>query len=212
MTVTNQDPEKCEITMAQTGSTLRLEAKSKSKPFWRSGCRAGFQVQSPKGLSLEASSGSGKIGVTNLSGALALNTGSGHIQLHDVAGDMKARLGSGSLKGSSRSKQAEIRCGSGSVSLEGLLGSANVKAGSGQVNLRWAESPQAGEVDIKTGSGDIFLTFPEDAKLQTDILTGSGKVRNEIDETPSAKLRISVKAGSGNVTIGRKSSTPDRAR
>lgn len=204
VTVTNQDPAKCEITMEQNGSTLRIKAKGKQKFFWRSGCNAGFQVQSPKTLSLEASSGSGKIRVTELNGVLSLNTGSGDIQMYDVTGDMKARLGSGSLKGTSRAKQAEIRCGSGSVNLEGLLGSANVKAGSGDVNLEWAEGPKAGEVDVKTGSGDVSLMFPEETKLQTDIRTGSGKVRNEIGETASAKLRISVKAGSGDVTIGKK--------
>jgi hypothetical protein len=106
VTVTNQDPAKCKVAMEQAGSTLRLKAKSNRKWFWSSGCKAGFQVQSPKGISLEASSGSGKIRVAELNGALALNTGSGDIQIYDVAGDMKARLGSGSLKGSARSKKA----------------------------------------------------------------------------------------------------------
>ena len=201
--IVNQNPEKCEMMTALDGSTLRLKAKSKSKLFWRSDCEAGFQVQSPKNISLDASSGSGRIRATGLHGALALNTGSGEIQVDDVTGDMNARLGSGTLKGDSRSQQMEIQCGSGSVDLDGLLGSANVRVGSGAINLKWAESPKNGKVNIKTGSGNVSLIFPKQTKLQTDILTGSGRVRNEIGETASAPLRISVIAGSGNVTIGK---------
>ena len=199
--VTKPDPVKCEIIMEQKGSTLRLEARNKTRSLLGSGCEAGFQVQAPKELVLDAAAGSGNIRVTQRNAALALRTGSGDIQLSGVVGDLQARLGSGGLKGEARSRRADVRCGSGSVDLTGLLGSADVKTGSGDVVLKWAEAPQAGAVDAKLGSGDISLFFPEKTRLQTHVLTGSGKVRNELGETASAEFKVFVKTGSGDVLI-----------
>ncbi|MBI3553725.1 MAG: DUF4097 family beta strand repeat protein [Elusimicrobia bacterium] len=205
VSVVNPDAEHCEITMEQDGSTLRLKAKDKSTSwFRRSGCDAGFAVEAPKSLSLEASAGSGAMKVAGLEGTLTLNAGSGSIELSGGAGDLRAKVGSGTMKGNSRSKRVDIKCGSGAVALEGLQGSAEVRSGSGSVDLKWSLSPEDGEVDVKTGSGDVSLVFPDRTKLQTEIRTGSGRFRNEIGDTASAKFRISVKAGSGDVTIGKR--------
>lgn len=201
--VSNQDSDKCEITMKPKGRALVVKAKSKTIWFWKSGCAAGFQVLAPKNLSLEASSGSGEVLVTDLSNHLTLSAGSGEIKLHDVAGNLTARLGSGNLQGNARSSQVRILSGSGDVSLGGLIGSVNVQTGSGDISLKWAEAPKSGDVDIKAGSGDISLTLPENAKLQTHILTGSGHIRNEIGETESAEFRVAIKSGSGDVKIGK---------
>ncbi|MDD5656622.1 MAG: DUF4097 family beta strand repeat-containing protein [Elusimicrobia bacterium] len=184
--VVNTDPDRCEISMEAKGDILRLEAKSRSKWPSRTGCRAGFEVRVPRGLALDAA------------------TGSGDIRLRDVAGDLKARLGSGNLKGTARSQDAQIQCGSGSVDLAGLIGSANVKIGSGRIVLAWAEAPKSGAVGVTAGSGDTLLFFPEGAKLRARVVSGSGEVRNEFGDTPSAGLRVRVVSGSGGVTIGKR--------
>jgi len=49
--IIDQYPAKCEFTTEINGGMMRLKAKGKSKLFWRPGCKAGFQVQSPKGIS-----------------------------------------------------------------------------------------------------------------------------------------------------------------
>ncbi|GAG16919.1 unnamed protein product, partial [marine sediment metagenome] len=129
--IVKPDSTRCEITLETEGRTLVLKARSKSRWFRRSGCLAGFRVQAPKSLSLEAASGSGDIRVTELNCALDLKVGSGDIQLYDVIGNLTAKSGSGDLKGNMRSGRVQIKSGSGSISLGGLSGSADVKAGSG---------------------------------------------------------------------------------
>lgn len=115
---------------------------------------------------------------------------------------MTARLGSGSLEGEAHSQQVYALAGSNAVRLEGLKGSVDVKSGSGDVTLQWARVPQTGNVNVKTGNGDVALIFPEGAKIKTRILSGSGRIHNEIGDARNAELNVSIISGSGKVSIG----------
>lgn len=206
-----QDPLLCEITLKRDGDKLVARAANKRnegalKWFrWSRGssCPTGFHLQAPKHVLLEASSGSGEIRITGLESKLILNAGSGQASLSDVSGDLTARLGSGGLRGNSSSKQVDILSGSGDVRLEGLAGSVDLKIGSGRTKLEWSKSPEEGEADVKAGSGDVTLLFPGDIKLRAQVTTGSGRVEDEVGDTSSAKFRVSVKSGSGDVRIGK---------
>jgi DUF4097 and DUF4098 domain-containing protein YvlB len=196
--------EDCVLVTEVQGAELVLTAKSVRRHFWmQSGCRAGFSVEAPGGLTLEASVGSGRIEVSAMSSDVEVRTGSGDIDVKDVSGALKARTGSGRIKGQASSSWVEARTGSGGVSLSRLQGSAKVHSGSGPVRLEWAQAPGKGEADVHTGSGDITLLFPEGTKLTTEVKTGSGSVRKELGEAPEAGFRVSAHAGSGNVILQR---------
>lgn len=184
--VVDFDPQRCEIAMARRGDRLHAEAKTKPGPFWRPRCNAGFRIRVPRGLPLDAASGSGGIEVAALAGPLVLRAGSGGVRLDGVAGDVTAELGSGSVTGRVRAKRVAVRCGSGDV------------------RLRWDLVPAGGEAQVKAGSGSVELAFPAETALRTDLRSGSGRVRNEFGEAASAALRIVVKTGSGNIAVVRR--------
>lgn len=190
--VTKMDPERCAVTMEARGDALVLEIRSLSRWFWKSsGCQAGFKVQAPASLGLEASSGAGDIKASGLQGALILKDGSGDIRFDGVAGEVSAKSGSGNVEGTLRSSRVSIM------------------TGSGDLKLRWTQAPGEGDVQVKTGSGDVSLAFPGGAKVRTSILSGVGTVSNELGEASDARLTVSVMSGSGDVAI-RKLAAPAR--
>jgi DUF4097 and DUF4098 domain-containing protein YvlB len=114
---------------------------------------------------------------------------------------LDASAGSGEMRISGLEGALALKAGSGDIRIYDVSGKVDARLGSGDIDLSWATSPKTGEVDIKTGSGDVSLVLPQETLLRTNTRTGSGTVINELGETASADLLISVKAGSGDVTI-----------
>lgn len=201
VTVTGSTAD-CELVTEVRGDELLLQAKAPGSGLWSSKhCKAGFDVEMPKGLELSASAGSGGVSVSGLKAGVQASAGSGSVRLADVSGSLQVKVGSGKVEGEAASARLDVKAGSGDVRLGGLLGSASVKVGSGEVRLSWAKAPSAGLVDVKTGSGDVVLEFPEDTKLAADVLTGSGSFKTELGDTPGAAFRVSVKGGSADISI-----------
>lgn len=144
-------------------------------------CEADIELQVPKDVALDITSGSGNVDVNGVSGALHFTIGSGSLQ---AKGDFK------SLEGKS---------GSGDVKLEGLGHGGNVNVGSGHVDMSFIDNPQ-GEVDVKTGSGNATLHFPKDSKIKASLEAGSGATDNQFMNSPSG-FGVSLKSGSGDLTV-----------
>jgi len=199
-----KDPSACRVTTEIQDTTLVLRIKTVRKGmgmFGTSKCSANLIVQAPKGLPLDAVAGSASIEAESLSGKASLAAGSGGIRLKDVGGDLRLRTGSGSIEGEAASGVVDALTGSGSIHLAGLRGTAQARTGSGAVSLHWERSPKDGDVKVRTGSGSVSLEFPEGTKLSASLISGSGRVANELGESPDAKLRVSVITGSGDATV-----------
>lgn len=194
--------QRCSFVTEIQGNQLYLEAKNPSHLSWKNkGCEAGFQVEAPGNLLLQAKAGSGDIDVVLRKADVDLSAGSGDIRLKQVQGNLVAGAGSGDVEGEISSADVNVKVGSGEVNLTGLTGVATIKAGSGDIKLQWAHAPGAGQVDIRAGSGDTILIFPENTKLVSDVDTGSGHFLNELGDVPGASLRVLAQSGSGDVSI-----------
>lgn len=196
------DTRDCDITTEVKADELTLTAKGKKGSLWGTkDCRAGFEVEVPGSLALDAATGSGEIEVSDLKSGVDAGAGSGDIKLEGVAGPVALKTGSGRISGDAASERLDVKMGSGGLKLTGLLGSAFVKSGSGDVKLIWAKAPRQGEADVKAGSGDVTLEFPDNVKLEARVLTGSGSFNNELGSASGAEFRVAVKGGSSDVTI-----------
>ncbi len=125
------------------------------------GCSVNYKIEIPKGLQVDAETGSGDITLRSLTGPLNVTAGSGDVDASGLAG-----------------KKVVAEAGSGNIELKYTTAPdiAELKAGSGDVTLRVPE----GSYDVKTevGSGDTAVTVGNDpaSPRKLSLTTGSGNI------------------------------------
>lgn len=164
-------------------------------------CAAGFAVEVSGTLPLHAYTGSGDIEVVSRKASVEADAGSGRILVKDGSGELVLKSGSGDITADAASPSLRAQTGSGKVEMTGLKGPASVITGSGNIRLRWSQAPRTGTVEVRSGSGDVELVFPQGTRLAAELRTGAGSSSNEFAPAPEAKLRVAVMAGTGNVSI-----------
>ncbi len=203
--VSNDEPSECDVTMEVVGSELRIEARGTNRWFWQADrCRAKISAGVPSGTAVLASAGEGDVRASGLAGGANIHVGSGNILLKNVSGALRIHDGNGLVSGSANSAQVDAEVGNGSVNLDGLTGSAEAKTGNGNVRLAWAKAPKMGSAAVKTGHGDEVLEFPQGAEIQTSLVSGLGRVANEIGDAAGAPFSVSAATGLGNIIIKKK--------
>lgn len=145
-------------------------------------CDVDFELRVPQDISLDVKSGSGNATIAGVNGSLNFD------------------LGSGNLVADGKFKKLEGKTGSGNVKVNGLTGPVALTVGSGDVNLSFNNEPK-GAIDIKSGSGNATLLFPKGTRLKTALNTGSGDLVNDLPSSSSAEFGVSVKTGSGDLSI-----------
>lgn len=176
----------CKIEMKRFGDDLLVSVEGSSwigSLFSGKDCKVNFEIKVPQKIAANIKNGSGDVEVIGTHGAVEISVGSGNVAINAV------------------SKEVNVKTGSGSVQIKGLAGNAFVKTGSGDIALAYAVAPLKAEVDVKTGSGNATLTVPSTTKLMADFKAGSGRLLNEIGDTANADFKVSMRAGSGDLTI-----------
>lgn len=179
----NKFSDKCKMTMDKSGHKLVVKVEKNTGEFSAEDCDVDLQVKVPKKANLK------------------LIVGSGKLTINDVEGELEFKNGSGSLVAIGKFSKIDGKTGSGRVIVKGLTGGGEIKSGSGEVDLTFAVSPTKGDIDLKTGSGSATLVFPQGTKIKTKYKAGMGSYINELGETPNAAFEVSMKTGSGNLTI-----------
>lgn len=179
----NKFGDKCKMTVERSGNKLVIKLEKTSSFFSTEECNVDFQVKVPKNVDLNITLGSGNLTVKGIHGDLAFKIGSG-----DILADGTFRKISGFS-------------GSGKIALRGLIGGGELKTGSGDMDLTYAVASLNGELELKTGSGRTTILFPKGAKIKTNFKAGSGKLSNELGDTPEASFKVSMKTGSGDLNI-----------
>ncbi|MCO5973386.1 DUF4097 domain-containing protein [Actinoallomurus soli] len=165
------------------GTTLRLTGACVAwVPLSGSSCSVGLQVHVPAGVALRATSTSGEVAATGLTGPVRLSTTSGVVSMRNLTGPVWARAGSGVIEGMG-------------------LRSPRVDAGlsSGALDLTFADAPQ--EVTARAGSGALSVFVPPGQRYQVTTKSfGDPSVeRGLADDT--ATRRIDARTSSGSIEI-----------
>jgi DUF4097 and DUF4098 domain-containing protein YvlB len=174
--------ERCNLVVEKRGDLLFVELASKN--LFSARCEADFRVKIPKAVALKFKEGSGDINVRGTSGPVAVEIGSGRV-------NVKAQLSA-----------LDIKSGSGDVRVQGLEAPATLRLGSGSARLVYEKVPAAGELSIRSNSGDAEVLFPKHAKIKTNFSAGSGSLKNRLGENPEARFTVSMKSGSGDLLVG----------
>lgn len=147
---------------------------------------------------------------------LHIQAGSGNITLGHMAGNLEVRTGSGNIKVNGSSGNISMKAGSGNITAEGLSGQGSMEAVSGNIKADAFEI--TGDMSLKTSSGNIRLTLPEELSFQLQVQTGSGNIRTDFEEAvvynkkgnqaegtlgENPSCLIQAEANSGNVHIMR---------
>ncbi|MBB6554377.1 DUF4097 family beta strand repeat-containing protein [Nonomuraea rubra] len=110
-----------------------------------------------------------------------LETGSGNLTLRNLTGPI------------------DVNAGSGDVDAAGLAGKqVFAETGSGNLELKYVTAPDSAE--LEAGSGDITLSVPDGAyDVKSEV--GSGDTAVTVKNDTSSAHKISLTAGSGNITV-----------
>ncbi len=173
---------------------------------------------------VEASTGSGGIELEGVASEARLQTGSGSIRVNNVAGTVRAHTGSGSIEGdgigsgstvntsarfqgkalplasegsSSSTGKAylDFETGSGSIRLQNIAGELRAHTGSGNIE---AQGKQAGDWELRTGSGGIRVRLPENSNFDLMARTSSGSVSTDFPITVQGTVNRRELSGSVN--------------
>jgi len=171
-----------------------------------------YEVTTPKGTTLEASSGSGDLKISNLGGSLKAGTGSGSIEANGLSGRVSLSTGSGDIRAEmSSAPDVKAETGSGSIRLQGVTGGLFAETGSGDIEV--GGQPGA-NWKLETGSGTVTLNTGG-SKFSLDATTGSGTIHSDPPLTTHGSFEkhhitgdingggptVRVETGSGDVRI-----------
>ena len=110
---------------------------------------------------------------------------------------------SGRLKLSGTAALVRARSVSGDLRLEGLRGEADVESISGDIRLSWATAPKAGDVRVKTISGNVRLGLPAGASARAELSSLSGETTNQLGDQGDSRLELSASSISGDIRVER---------
>ena len=200
-------PDTCVLTMGVLDGRLLLKAESSKTlkvkgPFGFGGkwvdCAAGFKVSAPSGINFEARSGTGKIGVSGITGMVYVKSGTGAVALSALAGKVDVDSGTGEIFGELCAKRLTVKGGTGKVNLKGLCGPAEITTGTGRVSLEWIKVPAAGSASVKSGTADISMVFPAGAAVGASLKSGTGSIKSDFGTTGG--FLVTGKSGTGDVS------------
>ena len=167
-------------------------------------------------------SGSGDVDLDQIASG-DIQAGSGDVEIERVLGTLKVKTGSGDVTSGPISGDGDVIAGSGDVVLDTVGGSLKVKTGSGDVVVQGGgeridamagsgdvlvKRVDRGEVQAKTGSGDVTIGVATGTAAYLDIQTVTGDVKSSLDNSAGpldgdSTVTISVTSGTGDVVLQR---------
>jgi|HubBroStandDraft_5_1064220.scaffolds.fasta_scaffold10555_5 DUF4097 and DUF4098 domain-containing protein YvlB len=171
-----------------------------------------YEVTTPKGTDLTATSGSGDIRVADLNGPARLNTGSGSIDASGLSGRTSLETGSGDIRAQMQSSTSvKAQTGSGTIRLKNVQGELYAETGSGDMEI---QGQPTSNWRLQTGSGSVTLNTGN-SRFSLDAQTGSGSVHSDPPITTHGSFErhhitgdvngggptVRVETGSGDIRI-----------
>ncbi|HLA12000.1 MAG TPA: DUF4097 family beta strand repeat-containing protein [Pyrinomonadaceae bacterium] len=111
-----------------------------------------IDVYVPRDVSLNVSSGDGRLRLDGVSGDMTLRTGDGPVEVSQARGSLKLNTGDGPIKVTKFEGQIEARTGDGPILLDGNFRSLVARTGSGTVTL---SLPGGSNFTLETNAEDV---------------------------------------------------------
>lgn len=179
---------------------------------------------------VDVETGSGRMDLSRLSSGLTAATVTGGITIDGVTGPVEAETGSGRVTVTNIERGVSARTVTGRIDLDAVAGNVDVETGSGHLELARlsggltattitggisAEGRPSDEWVLRTGSGSVNVTLPQDLAFEVSARSGSGGVtvnhpvtttgrmpRNSLEGTVrGGGVRVAVETGVGAIRI-----------
>lgn len=211
-------------TVEQHGDRIVVEIGKAGWGFFGRSPQIGVRVRCPHGTSLDCETASadvvasGRLGdvevksasadvfLDHVTGTLSVNSASGDVRVDDLDGDGRINTVSGDARVAAVRGELTASTVSGDVELGELHRSVTVQSVSGDQRLR---SIRAGEIQLKSVSGDVAVGVLMGTRLFIDANSTSGDVRSELDvgdkpaEGNGSEASLRVKTVSGDIAVTR---------
>lgn len=137
--------------------------------------RIRFTVRLPSGAHAGLSTGNGDLRVENAGGDIRARTGNGRVQLSGTSGTVEVSSGNGALEIGGAAGPVRATTGNGRVTIRTSTGPVHARSGNGRIFVDMESLRGNGDLEFRTGSGDIELYLP--AGLGADLVTRLGNGR-----------------------------------
>lgn len=196
---------KCTMKVTHTEATGQLIVEVEDESWvLENKCEVDFIVSLPEQVNQNLYSGSGSIEIVGTKGAVDIKSGSGDVEVRAEVTQLQVVSGSGKVDVDQiLTNQARVKTGSGDIRLRlspTSKGELFVHSGSGDIKIAYGAKPH-GLLDIRTGSGDVDVTLPKGSSILSELISGSGRIKNDFPNSRKANLKITAKAGSGDLLI-----------
>jgi DUF4097 and DUF4098 domain-containing protein YvlB len=155
---------------------------------------------------LSANTASGDLQIGHVTGAAQANAASGDIQIERLDGGGTINTASGDVLIDRVGGDLQANSASGDIVVRDAGGSLSVRTASGDQRIG---SVGAGEVSLKSASGDIEVAIRRGTKVWLDVQSRSGDTTSDLDvgDDPPPEgapvLELRANTMSGDVRIGR---------
>ena len=109
-----------------------------------------------------------------------------------------AKVGSGEIKINNINNGITSKTGSGNISIDSNSTNIESRAGSGNIDILLRSIKAKVIVDLSTGSGDMTVKMPKEARVSLTHTHGSGKTYNEFGTSENPNVIINSHSGSGD--------------
>lgn len=124
------------------------------------------------GKKAELKTAGGNVYSKNIGGDAKITSGGGNIDAGEISGNAELKTGGGNINIEKANGKVSAKSGAGNINLKNIYGSVNAYSGAGEISVTLYPG-KSGESDIKTSSGGITLSIPDDAKVTVDAKTSS---------------------------------------
>lgn len=90
--------------------------------------------------------------------------------------------------------------GSGNINIDSISGNIKAQTGSGDIGV-YIEQKTKSKLEFTTGSGDILVNLPKNSNVEYNFISGSGRVNTDFVSKKNADIKITAKAGSGDLHL-----------
>jgi hypothetical protein len=149
---------------------------------------------------------SGDLAIEHVAGNATINTASGSLLVGRVDGVSAISGASGDITVTSAGDDLTAHTASGDVTIDDAGGSVRVNTASGDVQVGCV---RRGTIKVKAASGDVSVGVARGTRLWLDVVTASGRTRNDLDMTPAPangtqpEATLNLRTASGDIDIHR---------
>jgi DUF4097 and DUF4098 domain-containing protein YvlB len=151
---------------------------------------------------LEAGVASGDVRAVHVTGDASVKTASGDTRIENVGGSLNIATASGRAGIGPIGGDLHMTAASGEAVIESIYGTARIRTASGDIRIRKFDGT---DLIAKTISGDVTIGVPSRRRIDVDLQSLSGSLRNRLkkgDGSPPEKtITLRVKSVSGDLTL-----------